>query len=311
MDFKVTVLGTCSATFAWGRHQSATLVQFDNLHFLIDCGEGTQLQFIDHKIKTAKLEAIFISHLHGDHYLGLVGLLGTMSMGGRKKSLTIYSPIGLKEIIEVQFKHSGTILNYELIIIEHQADRPEVIAQFQYLKVSTLPLQHRVPCTGYLFEETIAKRKFRSDLNLEVVPLPAIKAMKEGEDYSGPEGTYFAADWIEETRPPRKFAYCSDTIYLPHLAAQIKGADLLYHEATFDQEHITRAKETFHSTAIEAATVAKDAGAGRLIISHFSSRFKELDVLVNEAKSVFPNAEAAVEGAEYPILVNRTITNTK
>lgn len=311
MDFKVTVLGTCSATFAWGRHQSATLVQFDNLYFLIDCGEGTQLQFIDHKVKTAKLEAIFISHLHGDHYLGLVGLLGTMSMGGRKKPLTIYSPVGLKEIIEVQFKHSGTILNYELNILEHQADSPEIIAQFQYFKVSTLPLQHRVPCTGYLFEETIAKRKFRSDLNLEVVPIPAIKAMKEGEDYDGPEGKYFAADWIEETRPPRKFAYCSDTIYLPHLAAQIKGVDLLYHEATFDQEHITRAKETFHSTAIEAATVAKDAGAGRLILSHFSSRFKELDVLVNEAKSVFPNAEAAVEGAEYPILVNRTVTNSK
>jgi ribonuclease Z len=228
LDFKVTVLGTCSATFAWGRHQSATLVQFDNLHFLIDCGEGTQLQFIDHKVKTAKLEAIFISHLHGDHYLGLVGLLGTMSMGGRKKSLTIYSPVGLKEIIEVQFKHSGTILNYELNILEHQADSPEVIAQFQYFKVSTLPLQHRVPCTGYLFEETIAKRKFRSDLNLEVVPLLAIKAMKEGEDYDGPEGKYFAADWIEETRPPRKFAYCSDTIYLPHLAAQIIGVDFFF-----------------------------------------------------------------------------------
>jgi len=307
LEFKVTVLGTSSATFAYGRHQSATLVSFDNYLFLVDCGEGTQMQLIEHKAKIAKLTAIFITHLHGDHYLGLLGFLGTLSMGGRKKALTVFGPVGLKEIIEVQFKHSGTILNFELTIEEHQSEVPTTITTYSFLKVSTIPLQHRIPCVGYLFEEVIVKRTFRSDKNLEVLPKAAILALKDGLNYLDPISgeEFLATDWLNDFRPTRKFAYCSDTIYLPEVYKLFMGADLLYHEATFGKEHAQRAKETFHCTAGQAATQAKNAQVGKLIISHFSSRYKDIEPLVMEARTIFPNTEAAIEGREYNLPVIR------
>jgi ribonuclease Z len=254
MGFKLTILGSNSAVPAFDRHPSAQVLQFNERLFLIDCGEGTQMQITRYGIKPHRISHIFISHLHGDHYFGLVGLISTMHLLGRTIPLQIFGPAALNEIIKLQLQASLTTLRFPLHFIPVEPGPGHIILEEEGLTVSSILLNHHIPCTGFLFKSTT-----------------------------------------------KSYAYCTDTAYEVSLEAAIQNVDVLYHEATFMEDLAGRAKETFHSTAMEAGTVALKAGVGKLLIGHFSSRYKSPDPLLMEAKSVFPATELALEGSVFEI----------
>jgi len=270
---------------------------------MIDCGEGTQIQISEYKIKATKIEYIFISHLHGDHFFGLIGLITSYNLNHRQKPLTIFCPKGLEEIIRLQLKFSDTQLRFELIFIEIEAVNGNVILDTPDFTVSTLQMNHRIPCAGFLFREKNPERRIIKDsLAKYKVDVEQIPALKAGKDYVAEDGTVIANTLI--TEPPHKertYAFCTDTSYLESVVPYIKDVDLLYHEATFAADLHERAKETFHSTAPEAAAIAKKAGVKKLLIGHFSARYRELDILLNEAKAVFPHTELAEEGLIFSV----------
>ena len=260
MTFELIILGSSSALPTSTRHPTAQLLNVDEHFFLIDCGEATQMQLRKYKLKFQRINHIFISHLHGDHYLGLMGLLSTMHLLGRKNEIHIYAPPGLKEIIDVQYKYAKTGFNYNLAFHFLKMDEPEILFEDEKLTVETILMNHKIPCWGFVFREKS-------------------KSSKSG----------------------RSFAYCSDTCYDESIIEKIKGVDVLYHEATYMQNMLVRAKETFHSTTIEAGTIAKKAEVKKLIIGHYSARYKDLEPLLEETKSVFENTVLAVEGEKYLI----------
>lgn len=299
--FELTILGCSSATPTSSRHPTAQIINHSEKYFLIDCGEATQIQLRKFKFKIQRIDHIFISHLHGDHYLGLPGLLGTMHLLGREKELHIYSPPGLKEIINVSHYYSKTFLKYTIVF--HIIDEQSEIRIFEndHLSVDTIPMSHRVPCYGFLFQE---KRKLKNIIKEKIdtyqIPLQEIVTIKEGKDFITSAGKVIPnSELTSEPVPPRTYAYCSDTIYNDSYLPQIRNADLLYHEATFSSEMETRAKETFHCTAKEAGTIAQRAKVKKLIIGHFSARYHDLSSLLLEAKDVFSNTVLAEEGEKY------------
>ena len=304
LKFELTILGCSSATPTSDRNPTSQVLNVHERLFLIDCGEAAQIQLRKFKIRFQKIDHIFISHLHGDHYLGLVGLLGTMHLLGRTKKLHIYSPAGLQEIVDVQHKHSDTFLRFPLEFHVLETENKKIIFENDSVTVETIPLSHRVPCCGFLFREKEGVRKIITEKLAEhKIPVAYINKIKKGDDYKTSEGKIIPND--ELTSPPtpaRSFAYCSDTAFHLPLLEQIKNVDLLYHESTFASEMQERASETFHSTAAQAATIAKKAKAKQLIIGHFSARYNELDVLLNEAKEIFENTLLAEEGKTYTIL---------
>lgn len=252
-------------------------------------------------IRAQRINNIFISHLHGDHYLGLMGLLSTMHLLGRKKPLKLYGPKGLAEIITLQLKYSETVFNYEVDFHIVDTQVHQVVHEDDFIRVHSIPLNHRIPCSGYLFEEKPKKRRIIKEMLPDDFSVRNIVRLKNGEDIEDEEGNIVYEN-KKYTHPPKKsfkYAYCSDTKYDESILPYIHGVDMLYHESTFLDEQAERAANTFHSTAKEAATIAKKAEVGRLLLGHFSIRYKELEPLKEEAQTVFENSDLAIEGEDY------------
>lgn len=303
MRFDVTILGSSSATPIYNRNPSSQLLNINDRYFLIDCGEGTQIQLIKNGIKAQRIEHIFISHLHGDHYLGLVGLLSSLHLNGRAKAMYLYGPPELMEILDIQFKYSQTQLRYPLVFKSTQVNHPEKIFESNDVIIESFPLDHRIPCTGFKFSQKKRTRKIRKEIFDELkIPIDLIPELKKGAGYTNKEGRVFTADELTIEPPqPKSYAYCSDTICSWTYLDQIKGVDTLYHEATFMNDMISRAEETFHTTTLQAGEIAEKAGVKQLLIGHFSARYRELEPLLIECKTVFENTKLAIEGQTFDI----------
>lgn len=299
--FDLVTLGTGAALPARGRHPSAQLLDCNGTCYLIDCGEGTQERLRQAGINFERIERVLISHLHGDHYLGLMGLMSTMHLLGRTRPLYIHAPEELKAIIALQLKASGTFLRYPYHFQPTSATTGTAVFSDERVQVVELALRHRIPTTGYLFTEQQAPRKLRAE-EVDRIPHYARNAVKAGQDLVLEDGTVVPVD--ELTHPPdkpRSYAYCSDTMPCAELIPLIQGVDLLYHEATFLHELLKRAKETMHSTAQQAAELAQAAGVKELLLGHFSSRYHDPVVLLEEARHTFPATRMAEEGQRYRI----------
>ena len=303
MIFEVSILGSSSATPIYQRHPTAQVLNIHERLFLVDCGEGTLIQLNRYKIKFHRINHIFISHLHGDHYLGVLGLLSTMHLQGRTIPINLFCPPQLKEIIEIQLKYSETILRFPINYYLIDSKNREVLFSDDDIEVSTIILNHRIPCTGFLFKEKPRFRKLIKDqLQKHSIPVTAYQDLKNGLDYVDQNGRVIANSIVtSDPRKPRSYAFCSDTCYDEKILPTINKVDLLYHEATFLSDKEERAKETYHSTAAQAATIAKKANVSRLIIGHFSARYKNLYPLLDEAKEVFAETTLAMEGDVFSI----------
>lgn len=295
----VTILGNNSAVPAYGRHPTAQLVQTQNHFFLVDCGEGTQMQMTKYKIKRNKINHIFISHLHGDHYFGLIGLLNSFALNRREHELHIYSPAGLEEIIRLQLHIADSQLPFPLLFhnLQHDGD----IMDDDKIKVSAFKVHHRIECFGFIFRE----KKFPRKLNIDQVrkykvPKQFYDRLHEGEDYTTPEKNIIRNELLTTAAAPAKsYAYCADTSYFENICHHIRNVDLVYHESTYLHAMEEKAKARFHSTTIHAATIAKKSNAGRLLLGHFSSMYEELEIFREEACTVFENTEVSREGTCY------------
>lgn len=302
-NFELTVLGCSSATPTSKRNPTAQLLNVAERFFLIDCGEGAQIQLRKFKLKFQRIDHIFISHLHGDHYLGLVGLLSSMHLLGRKNEIHLYCPAELQEIIELQYKHSQTWLNFKIIYHHHQYINGNVLFEDEKVLVRSIVLNHRIPCSGFIFEEKQQLANISKEMiKKHSIPVEQMIAIKKGSDLLLPDGSSVPnAELVSEKLPPRSYAYCSDTKYDESILEMIKGVTLLYHEATFMHNMLDRAKETYHTTCLQAGEIAKKAGVGQLMIGHYSARYRDLEPLLNEAKSVFTNTVLAIEGEKIII----------
>lgn len=304
MSFNITILGSSGAVPAYGRLPSCQFLEIQNHYFLIDCGEAAQIQLMKYDLYLHRIDHIFISHLHGDHYLGLMGLLFTLHLNRRVTDLHVYSHRGLDEIIISHLKHSRSALNFKIIFHTLTPDTREVIFEDKQLIVETIPLSHKINCSGFLFREKEKLRRIdKTTLPEGLSPLQLI-ALKNGDDVLDGDGNVLYKN-NEFTLPPRRsrsYAYCSDTRYHEAMVQQISQVDVLYHEATFMEEDKIKAVETMHSTAAQAATIAKMADVGKLVIGHFSARYKDLHPVLNEAKEIFPNTYLAQEGETFTLL---------
>ena len=286
-----------------GRNHTAQVIRFGQEFFLLDCGEGTQLQMRKYKTRPSKISNIFISHLHGDHYLGLIGLLSSYHLSKRTEALQIFGPKGLNEIITTHFRWSQTRLNYPLAFTETTTTGKVILLDHPQFTVSSFPLVHRIPTTGFIIQEKAGKRSLiKEKLQESSLPLAAIQSLREGKDYLANDGSnYQVIDYCFPHPPLRSYAFCSDTAFCPDLCAHISGVDLLYHESTFMEADQQRAIETFHSTAKQAAQIAQLSGTKKLLLGHFSSRYTDLSDMLAEAQTVFPNSILSEEGITYPI----------
>lgn len=294
----VHILGCGSALPTTKHNPSAQALTLRGKVYLVDCGEGTQLQIRRQGLHFGRIHTIFISHLHGDHCFGLPGLLSTLSMFGRTGELHIHGPEGLTEYINAHRKSFLAECSYEIITHEHDYRKSEVIHEDPSLCVRSLPLSHRIPTMGFLFEERCAARHLdKPAVDFYQVPRCCYPAILLGESYTAQDGSIIPNNRLTKPgRIPRRYAYCSDTEYFPNLIEQVRGVDLLYHEATFGEDLRARLATTAHSTAQEAATIALKAEVKRLLIGHYSSRYTDVTPLLDEARSVFPNTTAAQEG---------------
>lgn len=301
--FSLTVLGSSGALPANGRHTSSQLLSIHNQLFLVDCGEGCQHQLRRYDIGIHKISHIFISHLHGDHYLGLMGLLFSMHLLRREHDLHLYSFRGLDEIILAQLKHARSALHFTLVFHPLSDEGTARLFESDSVTVDAFPLDHKIPTCGFLFREKQPLRSLDKSKSLADVPVAYLPRLKQGEDVTDERtGTVFRSrDYTLPPRPPRSYAYCSDTQPSSEVANRISGVNLVYHEATFMEEDKAKARETRHSTAAEAASIARQAGAGKLLLGHFSARYKDLDALLQEAARIFPNTALAVEGQTFEI----------
>lgn len=303
-NFELTILGCGSATPTSLRNPSAQLLNIAERFFLIDCGEATQIQLRRFKLKFQRINHIFISHLHGDHYLGLIGLLSSMHLLGRTNEMHIYCPAELKEIVDVQLSHSQTYLKYPLVYHFHNYVNNELIFEDEKVEVRTVVLNHRIPCCGFVFTEKpslahILKEKIK-EYN---IPVEQIIPIKKGADFITETGQIIPNKELVSNRlKPRSYAYCSDTCYDERILSCITDVTLLYHESTFMHDMLDRAKETYHSTSIQAAEMAKKANVKTLMLGHFSARYKDLLPMLAEAKTVFENCILAEEGISTRLL---------
>jgi ribonuclease Z len=300
---KLTILGSSSALPTSERFPSAHVLNAHERLFLIDCGEGTQMQLRKNRIRFSKINHVFISHLHGDHIFGLYGLLSTLSLMGRKNTLHLYAPENYNQILLSHLKDFDINLSYEISFVPLSGKDPVMVLDDKYLTVTAFPLHHRVPTYGFLFREKQSERHIKKEaITKYQIPAVRIRAIKKGEDFILEDGTVIPNS--ELTLPPPaqlSYAYCSDTKYFSKLAAYIKGVSLLYHEATFDKSKDDLAAITGHSTSLDAARTALEASAGKLMIGHFSARYRDVSQLVDEAKTIFPHTIAATDGKTYVI----------
>ena len=303
MTFEITILGAGSATPTLDHHPSAQVVTLGSSHYLIDCGEGTQYRLLEQKIRPGRLKGVFITHLHGDHYFGLFGLLTSLSLGGRTEDLLLFGPRGLSEILTEVFRQSDTRLSYYLDFHETDAQNPGVIYDNKLFSVSTLPLSHRIPCTGFLFREKTGERNLIKEKLSPDMSHGVLRRLKSGQNVVEENGglRYAYEEFTTPPPPTRAYAYCSDTIFRPELVPYLQNVDCLYHEATFREEQLPRATKTHHSTAGQAAFLAKEAGVGKLLIGHLSSRYADAEPSLNEARAIFPETHLAEEGRTYPV----------
>lgn len=303
LPFALTILGSSSATPTSERNSTAQLLSHGENLFLIDCGEGTQVTLRKMHIHFQRIRHIFISHLHGDHFYGLIGLVSSMHLLGRTKPLHIYGPPMLKEILDLQLQASLTTLIYPLEFHATQADSTEVLFENDHITICSFPLLHRIPTTGFLFQEKPYERRIRREVLEELhIPVHEIPKLRAGEDYIAADGSVIPNSIITfEPQKPRSYAFCSDTAYFEDIIPIIKGATLLYHETTFMNNREVNAAEKFHSTSGQAATIATKAEVNKLVIGHFSARYDDLQPLLDEAKTVFPNSYLATDGSIFEL----------
>jgi ribonuclease Z len=303
VSFSLTILGSSSALPTSERFPTAQLLNVNERFFLIDCGEGTQMQLRRFRIRLGKIHHIFISHLHGDHTFGLFGLLSTFDLLGREERLHLYGPEGLEEMVLDHMKYYRNDPGYEIAFHRIQCRRSATIYEDKHIAVISLPLRHRVATCGFLFREKPAERNIRKNMIEQYdIGLKDIVRIKSGEDLITRDGEKISN--ADLTLPPylqRSYAYCSDTRPNEDIIPLIRGVDLFYHETTFSHEDHALAHETYHCTTVQAADLASRAGAGRLLIGHFSSRYKDLSVLEEEARKVFPATTAVNDGDVFEV----------
>lgn len=299
--FLLTILGNNSALPAYGRNPTAQVLQTEKESFLIDCGEGTQLQMSRYKVKRGRITHVFISHLHGDHYFGLPGLLTSMGLLQRTAPLHIHAPAMLEEIIRLQLRASSTELPYPLFF--HALGEDRIIADTDHAYVSSFRVKHGIDCWGFLFRQ---KKNPRTVLPHKAgsygIPVSFYESLQQGRDYVHPKGTIVPNEEVTAANSPAAaYAYCSDTLFDPDIAEKVKGADLLYHETTYLRQDEQKAAMRNHSTTDQAGKLAGLAGVKKLLIGHFSSKYETLDEFLMETREVFANTELAIEGNSYSI----------
>ncbi|TCI85266.1 ribonuclease Z [Tenacibaculum sp. M341] len=304
MSIHLTILGCHSATPRVNAHPTSQYLEINNRHFLIDCGEGTQRQMRKYKVGFSKINHIFISHLHGDHFFGLIGLLSTFGILNRERPLHVFGPKGIKEVTELQLKLSMSHVRYEIVFHELSSKNSELIFEDDKVTVHTIPLTHRVYTNGFLFTEKPKARKLHID-NIKMydeIETCDYHNLKAGKDFTLESGEVIPNEELTiDPEKPKSFAFCSDTMYKPDIVPIIQNVDLLYHEATFlkDLEHLCL--KTKHSTAEQAAMIAKQANVGKLIVGHYSSRYSDVTCFKEEAEKVFENVVAAETGKKYSL----------
>jgi ribonuclease Z len=300
---KLTILGCYAATPRTITNPTSQVLEIRNRMFLIDCAEGTQVQLRKNKIKFSKINHIFISHLHGDHFYGLIGLVSTFMLLNRTNDLHIYGPKGIKEVILLQLKLSNSWTNYGLFFHELESNESEIIFEDEKVIVKTIPLKHRIYTNGFLFEEKIGDRKLNLDAvqNFEIDTCYYQK-IKNGKDITLDDGRIIENDKLTfDPISPKKYAFCSDTIYDESIIPTIKNVDLLYHEATFLENEEALATKTMHSTAKQAARIAQKANVNQLILGHYSTRYSSISLFKEEASTIFSNVLLADDGLSFEI----------
>ncbi len=297
----LTILGNNSAIPAFDRNPTAQVLQTQDESFLIDCGEGTQMQLSKYKIKRSKINHIFISHLHGDHYFGLIGLLTSMSLLNRTQDLHLHAPPELEQLITLQLNFASTHLSYQLNF--HALADEGLIVDGNKMTVECFKVKHRIDCWGFIFREKKNPRKLDAErAKIYEIPAAFYENLQRGEDYVNKKGTITPNEEVTTAaQKPKSYAYCADTIYDESIAEKVMGVDLLYHETTYLKDLHERAAARFHSTTVQAAAIAKKAAVKKLLIGHFSSKYELLDEFLSETSEVFENTELAIEGCCYII----------
>ena len=301
--FRVHILGCGSALPTMRHFASSQVVEIRGKQFMIDCGEGTQIQLRRSRIRFTKIGHVFISHLHGDHCFGLIGMISTFGMLGRTAPLHIFAPAALEPMLKAQMDMFCFGLEYRVEFHPVDTTQQAVIYEDRSLTVETIPLEHRVPCCGFLFREKQSLPHIRRDMiDFYQIPVSQINHIKAGADWTDAEGNIVPNHrLVSPADRPRSYAYCSDTRYMPNLHKQLNDVDLLYHEATYSEDSINRAEQYFHSTAAQAAQVARDAHVGRLLIGHYSARYEREEVLLEEARKVFPPTSLTDENQVFDV----------
>lgn len=302
-EFEVTILGNTSSIPAHGRNHTAQVVRFGQECLLLDCGEATQIQMRKYKVKASNISAIFISHLHGDHYLGLIGVISSYHLSKRTDPLKIFGPKGLDEILTTHFRWSNTRLSFPLEFTQTQTEGLELLLDYPGFSVYSFPLIHRIPTTGFLIKEKEGLRSLiKEKLQEKKLPIEAIQEIRNGRDFRDKTGIFYSVEeFAHPPHPLRSYAFCSDTKFNPEISTYIHQADVLYHESTFMESEAQKAIETLHSTAKQAAEIAKMSDVKTLLLGHFSSRYIDLSQMLTEAKTVFPDSVLSEEGKTYPI----------
>lgn len=303
MKFEITILGCGSATPTMKHWPTSQIINHHEKYFLFDCGEGAQLQLRKFNVKFQRIDHIFITHLHGDHCLGLPGLISTMNLLGRENDLHIYAHSSLKDAIELQLKVSHSQLRFNLIWHPLTYQNPEKIFENKKIEIYSIPLRHRVPCCGYkIVEKPLPRNMIPEMIEKYDIPYIRIRQIKEGADYTLPNGTVIPNKELTlDPAPAASYAFCTDTAFSESTIEWVKNVNVLYHESTFLEQHRDRAIETFHSTAKDAATVASSANVNRLILGHYSARYNNVEEFVTEASSVFPAVTPANEGLKINV----------
>ena len=298
---KLTILGCYAATPRTLTNPTSQVLEIRNRMFLIDCAEGTQVQLRKNKIKFSQINHIFISHLHGDHFYGLIGLVSSFMLLNRTADLHIYGPMGIKEVITLQLRLSSSWATYGLFFHELESDAAELIYEDEKVTVTTIPLKHRIYTNGFLFSEKTGEKKLNAEaMKKYQIEMCFFQNIKNGKDITLDDGTVLPNDLLTfEPVPPKRYAYCSDTVYDESLASALQNVDVLYHESTFLESESVLAQKTMHSTAKEAAAIALGANVKQLILGHYSTRYANIGLFKEEAQTVFPNILLADDGVSF------------